>query len=110
MLASAARRYINQYAVRPGKKAVVFTNNDDAYKTAIDLARAGVDVAAVVDSRENAPKHFEKELSGREIEVIVKSAVINTHGYFGLNSVEIGKLSQDGKTVEGLLTFYLQTY
>ncbi len=101
MLASAARRYINQYAVRPGKKAVVFTNNDDAYKTAIDLARAGVDVAAVVDSRKNAPKHFEKELSGRKIEVIVKSAVINTHGYFGLNSVEIGKLSQDGKTVEG---------
>ena len=44
---------------------------------------------------------LKKNLVEEKSEVIVKSAVINTHGYFGLNSVEIGKLSQDGKTVEG---------
>ena len=51
MLASAARTYVNRYAVRPGSRAVVFTNNDSAYATARDLAGAGVEVAAVVDVR-----------------------------------------------------------
>ena len=100
MLASAARRYVNQYAVKPGKKAVIFTNNDDGYKTAFDLARSGVEVVAVVDSRKNIPEHFEKELNEKDIEVIASSVVIDTYGYFGLNSVKIGTLSHDGKTIE----------
>ncbi len=51
MLASAVLSYINRYAVIPGQRAVVFTNNDSAYQTAIDLQRVGVAVAAIVDSR-----------------------------------------------------------
>ena len=50
MLASAARTYVNRYAVRPGRRAVVFTNNDSAYRTALDLLRAGVGVS-VIDLR-----------------------------------------------------------
>ena len=91
MLASAARRYVNQYAVKPGKKAVIFTNNDDGYKTAFDLARSGVEVVAVVDSRKNIPEHFKKELNEKDIEVIASSVVIDTYGYFGLNSVKIAE-------------------
>jgi sarcosine oxidase subunit alpha len=51
MLASAAQAYANQYAVRPGGRAVLFTNNDSAYGAARDLAAAGIEVAAVVDAR-----------------------------------------------------------
>ena len=51
MLASAARAYANRYAVRAATRAVVFTNNDSAYAAAADVARAGVEVAAVVDAR-----------------------------------------------------------
>ena len=51
MLASAARAYAVRYAVRPGRRAVVFTNNDSAYDAAIDLAGAGVEIASIVDSR-----------------------------------------------------------
>ena len=51
MLASAVSTYINRYAVLPGRRAVVFTNNDSAYQAAIDLAKAGAEVAAIVDSR-----------------------------------------------------------
>ena len=60
MLASAVRTYANQYAVRAGSTAVVSTNNNDAYRTAVDLHRAGVQVAAVVDSR----RHPEAPLAG----------------------------------------------
>ncbi|MEQ1731700.1 MAG: 2Fe-2S iron-sulfur cluster-binding protein, partial [Vicinamibacterales bacterium] len=42
MLASAAATYVKRYAVRPGKRAVVFTNNDGAYADALALHAAGV--------------------------------------------------------------------
>ncbi|MCH7728987.1 MAG: hypothetical protein IH991_21265, partial [Planctomycetes bacterium] len=51
MLASAVSSYVNRYAVCSGQRVVVFTNNDSAYQTAIDLRHAGVVVAAIVDSR-----------------------------------------------------------
>jgi heterotetrameric sarcosine oxidase alpha subunit len=51
ILAGAVRAYVNRFAVAPGKRAVVFADNDDAVRTAIDLAGAGVAVAAVVDAR-----------------------------------------------------------
>ena len=34
MLASAVSTYVNRYGVAPGSRAVVFTNNDSAYRTA----------------------------------------------------------------------------
>lgn len=50
MLASAVSTYLHRYAVLPGRNAVVFTNNDDAYQCALDLKAAGADVT-VVDPR-----------------------------------------------------------
>ncbi|HEX5128769.1 MAG TPA: glycine cleavage T C-terminal barrel domain-containing protein, partial [Usitatibacter sp.] len=58
MLASAVSRYTHRYGVKPGSRAVVFTNNDGAYATAFDLHRAGVGVAALIDARPN-PKAAE---------------------------------------------------
>ena len=51
MLAGAVRSYLNRFGVKPGARAVVFANNDDAQRTARDLVEAGVAVAAVVDPR-----------------------------------------------------------
>ena len=39
MLASALSGYIRRYGVCPGRRAVIFTNNDGAYVTALDLVR-----------------------------------------------------------------------
>jgi heterotetrameric sarcosine oxidase alpha subunit len=50
MLASAARAYLNRFGVLCGRRIVVATNNDSAYRAAIDLAEAGADVT-IVDSR-----------------------------------------------------------
>ena len=51
MLASAARDYVVNWAVNPGDRTVVVTNNDDAYRTALALDRAGLMVKAVIDAR-----------------------------------------------------------
>lgn len=51
MLSTGARRLINLWACRPGTRAVVFTANSSGDAAAADLARAGVEVARVVDAR-----------------------------------------------------------
>ena len=61
MLGSAALRLIHRYAVKPFDKGVVLAANSDAYGVALDLLRAGVEVAAVVDLRHDGE---ESELGG----------------------------------------------
>src|SRR5258708_40048012 len=51
MLASAAETYVNRFGVMPGRRAVLFANNDDAYRSAASLAAAGIVIAAIVDLR-----------------------------------------------------------
>lgn len=60
MLASAVRDYVVNWAVSPGDRTVIVTNNDDAYRTALALLDAGLVVPAVIDDgprpRANCPK------------------------------------------------------
>ena len=54
MMAGAVRAYLNRWGVGPRKHVTVFGNNDDAHQTARDLHKAGVHVAALIDSRHDA--------------------------------------------------------
>ncbi|MGB5557345.1 MAG: sarcosine oxidase subunit alpha family protein [Paracoccaceae bacterium] len=54
MLASAIRDYIANFGVSPGDRTVVVTNNDDAYRTAIALKEAGLEVPVILDARPEA--------------------------------------------------------
>ena len=56
MMAGAVSTYLNRYAAAPGRRAVVFTCTDSGWATVEDLLAAGVEVAAVVDSRPGAPQ------------------------------------------------------
>ena len=80
MLASAARHYARRFAVLPGRRAVVFTNNDDAYRTATALADCGTVLAAVVDVRATVPDDLAAILAARGIRSIAGAAVIDTRG------------------------------
>jgi heterotetrameric sarcosine oxidase alpha subunit len=55
MMASALATYLNRYGVVPGKRIALFGNNDSLRATARTLMAAGVDVAAIIDSRDDAP-------------------------------------------------------
>ena len=77
MLAGAVRSYLNRYGVLPGSTAIVATNNDSAYATAMDLARAGAGVA-IVDSRVESPHAAEAQNLG--IEILFDSRVSTTSG------------------------------
>jgi hypothetical protein len=55
MTAASLRSYLNRYGVVPGEKITLFANNDDARLTARALMAEGVEVAAIIDSRADAP-------------------------------------------------------
>ena len=42
--------FVNRYAVAPGRNVVILTTGASAYRAAIDLASAGIDVQ-IIDSR-----------------------------------------------------------
>ncbi|MFM9852855.1 MAG: FAD-dependent oxidoreductase [Sphingomonadaceae bacterium] len=51
MLSQAVRTYVRRFGVVPGKRVVIATNNDDAYKTAAALRSAGAEIVAILDAR-----------------------------------------------------------
>jgi len=101
MLASAARGYVNQYAARPGTRAVIATGNDDAYRTAIDLALAGVEVVAVVDHRPAADGALPRAARARGIDVVTGHAVVGTIGMMDVAAVEIARIDPQGALADG---------
>ena len=70
MLSSAVRGYINKFGVLTGKTAVIETNNDDAYRTAITLHKAGIKVLAIIDSRNE--NNNDLDVGGLLIEIDTK--------------------------------------
>ena len=88
MLASAALAYAKRFAVMPGRRAVVFTNNDATYQTAMSLAETGIAIERIVDVRE-APL-LAAEAKARGIEVSTASEISGVVGaHKGVESVLI---------------------
>jgi sarcosine oxidase subunit alpha len=103
MLAGAARTYLNRYAVRPGSRAVLFTNNDSAYAAAYDLAAGGVEVAAVVDARPAPSGDAVDRVRERGIEVLGGKAVVAATGGRRVKGVDVLDLNDSGEGVSGEL-------
>ena len=53
MLAGSLRAYANRWAACPAERVAIFTNNSDGHRTALDLAAKGVDIAGVIDPRDD---------------------------------------------------------
>jgi sarcosine oxidase subunit alpha len=51
MLSQAVRTYVRRFGFVPGKRVVIATNNDDAYKTAQAMKDAGAQIVAILDAR-----------------------------------------------------------
>ncbi|WP_028921159.1 2Fe-2S iron-sulfur cluster-binding protein [Pseudonocardia acaciae] len=91
MLAGAVRTYLNRYAVLPGRRAVVLTTNDSAYDTALDLAAAGAEVAALVDTRADPPRALVSAAENAGIPVLAGSMVTGTAGERRITGVRVGE-------------------
>jgi heterotetrameric sarcosine oxidase alpha subunit len=89
MNASAMRTYVNRFRAAPGRRAAVFTTCDDGWKTVFDLLDAGVEIAAVVDSREAVTPGLLTRAKQRDLRILLGSQVIGTRGTRALESISI---------------------
>lgn len=101
MLASAVSVYIHRYAVCPGRRAVVFTNNDSAYQTALDLHRDGAVVMAVVDSRPLGAADLSRRVEALGIPVLAGHVVTDVLGRKAVRGVRIARWTGDASQVVG---------
>ncbi|MDA7967168.1 sarcosine oxidase subunit alpha family protein [Ruegeria sp.] len=90
MTAGAVRTYLNRWGVSPGRNVTIFGNTDDIHRTARDLLEAGVHVAAVIDSRHDAP------LSD-DYQVLRGAQVCGSAGRKGLESITVRRASGEEK-------------
>jgi len=93
MLSGAVRSYVNRYAVAPGRRAVVVTNNDDAYRTALALSDAGVYVRAIIDMRPAPGTSLVTEAIRRGIEVHTSHAVLDAVGNHRVSRIKVGRIN-----------------
>ena len=97
MLASAVQAYANRYGVRAGERAVVFTNNGSAYLAARDMARAGIEVQAIVDARDTVPDAEAALARDAGIGILAGHAVVAAHGSKAVHGVSVAPLNADGE-------------
>ena len=88
MLASAASALVERYGVSPGVNGIVFTNNDNAYLTALSLRKAGINVR-VVDSRSRSDGGLVQHALSEGIEVSMGSVISAVEGTLGVTAAKI---------------------
>ncbi|MDG2247755.1 MAG: 2Fe-2S iron-sulfur cluster-binding protein, partial [Paracoccaceae bacterium] len=92
MSAGAVRTYLNRFGVSTGKSVALFCNNNTAHNTARDLLESGIDVAAIIDTREDSKTDLNVPFyNGAEVS--------NTSGRHGLKSIVVKK-SNTETTIE----------
>jgi sarcosine oxidase, subunit alpha len=98
MLASAVSTYIRRYAVLPGKRAVIFTNNDEGYDAALALKSAGATVL-VVDARVTPDGALSARARDAGITIKGGHVVVEATGGKSISAVQIYGLDSDANLI-----------
>ena len=100
MLAASMRDYVVNWGVTPGQKVVIATNNDDAYRTALVLAEAGVEVVRILDARNNGGGALMEEARAKGIRIECGRAIAKVSGGKRVKKVAICAQSGQGGAQE----------
>ncbi|KGJ03814.1 sarcosine oxidase subunit alpha [Paracoccus halophilus] len=100
MLASAVRDFIGDYGVAPGRRIVVVTNNDDAYRTALAALDAGLEVPVILDARSSAGGALPEAARARGIRVLTDAAIAGIKGGQSVEAVKLCAHSGSGEVTE----------
>jgi sarcosine oxidase subunit alpha len=100
MLASAIRDFVVNWAVSPGDRTVIVTNNDDAYRTALALHAAGLIVPAVLDARAEAKGALPDAVRAKGIRVLEGRGIAKVKGGKRVISVVVCAQAGEGAPLE----------
>ncbi len=97
MLASAVRDYAVNFGIATGNKIAVYTNNDDAYRTAITLNEVGVEVPIIVDARKSGGGALAERAKALGIRVENGKAISKVFGKKRVEAISICEHKDSGK-------------
>ena len=97
MLASAVRDYAVNFGVATGNKIAVYTNNDDAYRTAITLNEVGVEVPIIIDARVSGGGALAERAKALGIRVENGKAISKVFGKKRVEAISICEHKDSGK-------------
>ena len=98
ILPQTAQRLIHLYGVQPGKKAVLAGGDEQIYRTALDLAACGVEVAGVADIRPDAkPGPLMTRAGDQGIAVWTGSSIKEVKGKKTVNAALVSALDGSGE-------------
>lgn len=100
MLAGAVRDYVVNWAVSPGDRTVIVTNNDDAYRTALALVDAGLIVPAVIDARAHVKGTLPEAARVKGIRVLEGRGIAKVKGGKRVSGVSVCAQAGEGAELE----------
>lgn len=100
MLAASVRDYVVNWAVSPGDRTVVVTNNDDGYRTAITLKEAGLAVPAIIDARSNPSGDLVAKARALGLRIEAGRGVAKVKGGKRVTSVAICLQAGEGAVID----------
>ena len=100
LLAAAVRDYVVNFGVSIGDRTVVVTNNDDAYRTAIVLKEAGLDVPAIIDARVEAEGELIDRARALGIRVEMGKGIAKVKGGKRVTGVALCTQAGEGAVLE----------
>lgn len=93
MLADAARAFANRWAARPGSRAVVATAHDGAYRAALDLKAAGVEIPLIADLRANPEGPLVDAARAAGIRIEANAVVAGTRGRLRVSQAHVRRIT-----------------
>jgi sarcosine oxidase subunit alpha len=96
MLADAARTYLNRYGVAVGRRVVVATGHDGAYRAALDLRAAGVEIAAIADLRLDPRGPLVDAARAADLPIRAGWAITGTTGGLRVKAARLSRLGEAG--------------
>jgi sarcosine oxidase subunit alpha len=80
----------HRFAVLPGRRAVIFTNNDDGYRAALDLKIHGADVT-VVDPRSKSTGALPQRAAASGVAIVNQAVVVEARGKWRVRGVTVAR-------------------
>lgn len=96
MLAGAVQTYIHRYGVLPGRRVAIFANNDTGWHAALDMAKAGAGIAAIVDVRRDVSADLLTSAAKLGIAIHCGSTITGTQGRSRIRAIHVSPIGEDG--------------
>lgn len=99
MLAGSVRDYVELWGTSGGERTAIVTNNDGAYRTAIMLKAAGLEVPAILDVRETVTGSLPQAARDLGIPVLEGRSVAGIRGTRRVSAIEVCRHGGNGAAV-----------